>query len=283
MAKPDPRQGGGGTGYFPAVYNSALAQTAEDYDSIMGQYKGLKDSTLAGGGQQERLNFTPINPTSAEYQPGSDYSYLKNFVNTGGYSDADVGNLRERAVSPIRSIYSTASKNIDRQKRLQGGYSPNAGALQAKLARESGYAIGDASTNANAAIAEMVQRGKLAGATALAPLEARETENRNAFNLTNANTANDFLKFNAQMPLEYGKFNAAQDNNDFEKILSTIQGQQGLYSASPGLMGTLGNQTISAANTANNFPPVPRAPAYKNPLGSGGVGINSWNMGRNFG
>jgi hypothetical protein len=150
MAKPDPRMNGGGTGYFPAIYNSALAQTAEDYDSIMSQYKGLKDTTSSH--PRETLNFNPITPTQAQYQPGSNFDYLRDFTKTGGYSDSDVSNLRERAVSPIRSIYSTASKNIDRQKRLQGGYSPNAGALQAKLARDSSYAI-----------------GKLAGSTALAP------------------------------------------------------------------------------------------------------------------
>jgi hypothetical protein len=103
---------------------------------------------------------------------------------------------------------------------------------------------------------------------------------RNNMNMANANTSNEFLKFNSQMPLEYGKFNAAQDNNDFEKILSTIQGQQGLYSASPGLMGTLGNQTLAAANTVNNFPAGPAAATNTvKPTPS----ITGYSMGTNYG
>lgn len=263
MAKNDPMNGGG-TGYFPAVYQSALAQTAKDYDSIQGQYQGLKSQAESEvNDNSNKVNFNPIAPQAQQYQPGSNYDYLREFTKNGGYSDADIGNLRERAVSPIRSIYSSAERNMNRQKNLSGGYSPNMGAVTSKLAREQSGIIGDQLTKANAGIAEMVQRGKLAGAQTLAPLEARETEMKNSINANNTNTANDFLKFNATAPLSYAQHNQSIDDNHFDNILKTIQGQQSMYGTTPALASTFGSQVLQAANTANNFAPVQRntAPA----------------------
>lgn len=104
----------------------------------------------------------------------SDYGDIRNqyqqFANTGGYSPEDLANIRARSVSPIRSVYSSARRDIDRQRALQGGYSPNRTAALAKMAREQSYATSDASTNVEAAIAQMVQQGKLAGLGGMAGL-----------------------------------------------------------------------------------------------------------------
>jgi hypothetical protein len=82
---------------------------------------------------------------------------------TGGYSPEDLQNIRARSVSPIRSIYAGANREVDRSRALQGGYSPNYAAAKAKMAREMSSSLADANTNVEANIAEMVQRGKLAG------------------------------------------------------------------------------------------------------------------------
>lgn len=259
MAKGDPRTGGG-SGYFPGIYQSAVSQAGEDYDSIMGQYKQLGDTARSNASNSygEKVNYSPISPQFTEYSPGSNYDYLREFVDTGGYSGDDVANLRARAISPIRSIYDSANRNLLRQKNLSGGYSPNMNAAQAKMARESSNLIAGKTTDANAAIAEMVQRGKLSGATALAPLEARETELRNSINVGNTNAANTAAQFNANRELDVARHNTSVETNDFDNILKTIQGQQGMFSASPGMLDTIGSQTMQAANTVNNFAPVPK-------------------------
>jgi len=95
---------------------------------------------------------------------------FKNFQDTGGYSPGDLSNIRSRAVSPIRAAYANASRDVNRQKSLQGGYSPGQGVLKARMAREQGQSMSDASTGAEAAIAQMVNQGKqfgLQGATGL--------------------------------------------------------------------------------------------------------------------
>lgn len=267
------RLGNGGMGFFPAIYQSALAQNAEDYDSIMSQYKNLGDSVRnnPSGSYGQKVSYNPIAPQFSEYAPGSDYSYLRDFADTGGYSDSDVSNLRARAVAPIRSIYASAQRDLDRKRNLAGGYSPNYNAATAKMARESSNLISGASTNANAAIAEMVQRGKLAGATSLAPLEAQEAARKQSVNNLNASTANEVAMRNAGLELETARHNKDVEDTDFNKILESIKGQQSTFGTTPAMLSTVGNQTLAAGNLVNNFAPIKR-----NRINSGvssGVGL----------
>lgn len=263
MAKGDPRQGG--TGYFPAIYQSAISQSAQDYDNIMSQYKNLGDTVRSAPDAEvgQKVNYNPINPTFAEFAPGPDFSYLRNFADTGGYSDTDISNIRERAIAPIRSIYSSANRNLLRQKNLSGGYAPNFAAASAKMAREQSGLISGQTTAANAAIAEMIQRGKLSGATALAPLEAAEASRMQSLNDMNAQIANEAAARNSALELEIARHNTGVDQaildagtNDFNKILETIKGQQSTYGTTPAIASTFGNQTLQAANTVNSFAPV---------------------------
>lgn len=254
MAKGDPRTGG--AGYFPAIYQSALSQSAEDYDSLMDQYRSLGESVRTR--PSEQLSYSPLTPTFVEYQPGSDYNYLRNFAQTGGYSEGDISDIRERSISPIRSIYDAASRNMSRQKNIQGGYSPNFGAVQAKLARDMSSAIGERITAANANIAQMVQQGKLAGATSLAPLEARETEARNRIAEMNANLKNQFAQINEANRQRIAEQNRQREDTDYDRILESIRGQQGVYGTTPALASTFGNQVLNAANITSNMPPVNR-------------------------
>ena len=110
---------------FQGLFNQAAPRQMQDYGNLMGGYQ--------------------------------------NFQQTGGFSPQDLASIRARSVAPVRAAYGTANRNVARQKSLQGGYMPGQGTLQARLARESSSAMSDASTNAEAGIAEMVQRGKLAG------------------------------------------------------------------------------------------------------------------------
>jgi hypothetical protein len=97
--------------------------------------------------------------------PGAPEAYagFKEFSQTGGFSPADLANIRARAVSPVRATYANAMRNVERQRALQGGYSPGHNVLLSRMAREQGQSAADVSTNAEAAIAEMIQQGKLAG------------------------------------------------------------------------------------------------------------------------
>lgn len=101
------------------------------------------------------------------------FSGFQDFSKTGGFSAADLANIRARAVSPVRAVYANAQQNVNRQRALQGGYSPGFNVLQARMARQQGQGVSDAATNAEAALAEMVQQGKLSGLQGMAGTEGR--------------------------------------------------------------------------------------------------------------
>ena len=96
-----------------------------------------------------------------------DYANLmgnyQDFIKTGGLSADDLANMRARNIEPTRAIYSNMTRELDRNRALQGGYSPNYAPASAKMARESSQAISDINRASEADIADRVQRGKLAG------------------------------------------------------------------------------------------------------------------------
>jgi len=106
-------------------YSMAAAKGFQDYDRLMGGYE--------------------------------------DWAKTGGFNKADLGAIRSRALSPMRAVYSNANREVDRARTLQGGYSPGHGVLKARMAREQSSGMSDAATNAEAAIAELVNSGKKFG------------------------------------------------------------------------------------------------------------------------
>lgn len=92
---------------------------------------------------------------------------FQNFAETGGFSPQDIADIRARAIAPTRAIYQNAQNDLSTQMARTGGYMPNYAPAQANLARQANYGISDANINANAAIDQMVQQGKLYGLTGM--------------------------------------------------------------------------------------------------------------------
>src|SRR5215831_13209722 len=155
----------------------------EDYDTIMGGYRSLAGNfpSAADLARNTLATYRPTQMTAAQYaySPSADVSSslsgLSGLAQTGGLSAADQQALRERGVSPIRAAYAAAQRNVDRNRALAGGYSPNYAAATAKMAREQSDITSSKMNDINAGIAEMVQKGKLAAAPAYA--SAAEAEN----------------------------------------------------------------------------------------------------------
>lgn len=108
------------------VYNSGVQQNAEDYGNIMGGYKNFLQT-----------------------------------AQSGGYTPQETADVRARGISPIRSIYSSANRDVDRQRSLQGGYSPNFAATKAKMAREMSDTIANKTTDVNATLAQNIAQNRL--------------------------------------------------------------------------------------------------------------------------
>jgi len=99
------------------------------------------------------------------------FAGFSNFAQTGGFSPQDLANIRARAVSPVRAVYQNAQQNVNRQRALQGGYSPGFGVMQDRMARGQSQGISDQSIAAESEIGKMVQEGKLAGLQGMASTE----------------------------------------------------------------------------------------------------------------
>lgn len=144
-------------------------------------------------------------------------SGYSDFADTGGFSGQDIQDLRARAVSPIRSIYSSAKANLDQARNLSGGYMPNYAAANNQMARHMSQDIGDNLVNANAGIASMRNQGRLAGLGGLSGL---------------------------------GQFGAGMANSNvlanMQARSNALAGMSGLYGTSPGMGGTYGNQLLNS-------------------------------------
>jgi len=121
-----------------------------------------QDAANRGIGERQNIlsNFAPI---QAGYQ---------NFANTGGFSPTDVSNIRARALAPTNAVYDAAQRGVERQRSLQGGYSPGFGTLMSRMAREKSQQLSDANLGVESNMAEMIRQGKLQG------LQGLESVNR---------------------------------------------------------------------------------------------------------
>jgi hypothetical protein len=202
------------------LYGNAVQAQGSDYDSLMSKLDQLYN---------QNTNAPQVNYSSSPDVTNA-LGALKNFSETGGYSSSDVNNLRERAISPIRSIYSNAKDNLDRQKSLQGGYSPGYGASVARMARDSSGQIGKATTDANANIAQMIQSGKMGALNPYASLASGESGRSFDASQMNANLA----------------------NTNQNRLLDILKTKQSLYGTSPALVNTFGNQALNTAQMNQN-------------------------------
>lgn len=245
----------------PSTFSAAVNTQASDYDSIMKAYKSLLTSSGSGSS-----TFSPVSPTSVSNIQIPNYSVsselqgaltnLSSLSATGGYSDQDIQDLRARGVGPIRSIYQTAQRNLDRTKSLQGGYSPNYTAASAKMAREQSEEVGNAVQNVNAGIANSVAANKLSASGSYATLAAAENARKIEIQQANAELMREIAAFNANAINSANQFNAAgrlnTQNMNLQNLFRGAEGMANLYSSSPGLVNTFGSQVAQAANSNQN-------------------------------
>jgi hypothetical protein len=134
----------------------AINNAKGDADYVFGRLESNlqgRGPDVGGGGSAGGQGFGALSPAIGGYGE---------FAQTGGYSPQDIENIRARMIAPIRSIYSSARQNVERAKALNPTLTNIPGA-EAKLAREQSYALTDKTTDAEAALAEAIRSGKLAG------------------------------------------------------------------------------------------------------------------------
>lgn len=232
-----------------SAYNYGRGSEANygDYTDIMNRYRGIASGGAEGTGGGGGGGATGFAPSTIGYKdPFNSYAGFTEFGTTGGYSRDDIANMRSRGISPIRAVYANAERELGRNRALQGGYSPNFAAAQAKMAREQSQGTADATQNVEAGLAEARNKGRLAGLTGMSDIEKQ----RLAADL-------DVAKFNANAQMSSGASqsaagaaNAAASRADQFRALT---GMTSLYGTNPGMSETFGNQTLQAIGQGGNY------------------------------
>ncbi len=233
---------------FQNQYQNVANQQMQHYTDLMGGYRDWRDKsitpTIAAINARTPRPFT-FERVNYERDPetfGRAISGYTDFANTGGYSPQDIQELRARGISPIRAAYGNAMMQLDRQRSLQGGYSPNFTAATAQMQRELPQQLSDATTNVNAQLAEAIRSGKLAGLSGLTGIGGDEGGWK-----MNAALANQGADLQAQNLTEQALSAKEGRQLQAQQLLgSSLDMERGLYGTSPGAAATFGDQAQRA-------------------------------------
>ena len=149
--------------------NKKATQNKQDYNQARGEnlYKNSQDF-LGAQANQFQGDYGRALESDASMR-GAAFSGFQDFANTGGFSPQDLASMRARAIAPTRAVYANAQRDIGRRQAM-GGTSAGNRTLMARMAREQGQGMSDASTNAEAGIAQLRQQGRLAGLSGISQL-----------------------------------------------------------------------------------------------------------------
>jgi len=235
-----------------------------DYTDIMNSYRNIASGggTVSGGGGGGGGDYSygaeSWDPNLIQYNdPFTSYTGFQDFSNTGGYSPQDISNLRARGTAPIRAAYANAEREIARQRSLQGGYSPNAFALQGRMAREQGQLGADAMQNVEAGMIDTRNANKFKGLEGMSDIEKQRLAGDLDVQKYNANAKNTAAQSNA------GARNAAAAGSASNAMnaaaasrgdqFRALAGMTSLYGTNPGMSETFGNQLLSATGQSGTF------------------------------
>ncbi len=215
------------------------------YDDIMNRYKSLYNQGPSQANQQAMGGYSQMasQGAGAGWNPefrgavSDSISGYGDFAKTGGFTDQGIQDIRARGIAPTRAVYENAQSNIDRQRSLQGGYSPNYTAATARLTRDLANSIGDQNTNVNAQIAQMVQQGRLAGLGGLSSTGQGAQGIENQMSSINANA-----RLGGLGGLLEGSSIGSRDQENL------LRGMTSLYGTTPGMLGVTGQQLLGANN-----------------------------------
>ena len=85
------------------------------------------------------------------------------FATTGGVTPQQQALTRQRTQRGVSSLYDAMQQNLQRKKRVQGGYSPGYGANQRALGRDTAAATGAAVGDTELGLLQQIREGRLAG------------------------------------------------------------------------------------------------------------------------
>lgn len=213
----------------------------KDYDRMMQLYEGLLNKT-SGSTLRDRLQ--PMKPVQETYNEDprltGSITDLEDLARTGGYTDEGISDLRERGLSPIRAIYANAQRGLERNKSLQGGYSPNMNAASVKMAREMSDLISGKTTDINAEIAGKVAEGKQRVAPQLTEALLNIQREKGKVGERNVGARNRSEEFNRDIQLKQ----QGMDKEGRNQELEIINSMRSLFGTNPAMADAFIDQIL---------------------------------------
>jgi hypothetical protein len=241
---------------FAQNYGQGSAQNIGDYTDIMNNYRAIAtgagtEGYGGGGGGYGAGGYTPF--TVSYDDPFNSYGGFQDFASTGGYSGADMANLRARGVSPIRAAYANAQRGIDTQRSLQGGYSPNAIAARVKMAREQGQSAADAVQNVEGGIVNQRNANKLSGLGGMSGIEGQRLGAQIDVGKYNADAMARAQAQNIGAGQAGAAASAAAARAAMGDRLDALHGMTSLYGTTPGMSQLFGSQLLQGVGQGGDF------------------------------
>ena len=103
--------------------------------------------------------------TGASYGRGRET--YEDLANTGGFTPESTALFMRSATSPFASIYSSARRELERRRSVQGGYAPTFGAEGEKLTRRAAQDIAEGTLGARAEMERQKRDARIEGAGGL--------------------------------------------------------------------------------------------------------------------
>lgn len=235
-------------------YQAGADQAFSSYGDIMGRYQGFLDDPR-NQITADQVKAERIDPYSIGYsRTGELDKTLRGygeFADTGGFDEGARADIRARGISPIRAAYGNTMQELNRARALGGeGGSANYIAAASRAQRELPQQLSDATQNVNAQLAHMIQQGRLSGLGGLSQASQADIGFGQQAQLANQEAAMRARLANQGTGLQAGLANqqanlAAQQGNIGAR-LGGLSGMSSLYSASPGLASTFGNQVLGS-------------------------------------
>lgn len=224
--------GGQGSNMYLPQFQNAYNQGQQGYNDIMSGYQGYMNG-LAPGYSSFMSGLSGMGSNAGlgnQGEIGSAMRGYQGFADNGGFSPESIQNFQAQAQAPVRAAYQQANNQLQTNRGLMGGYSPNFAAASSQMARQQAQQMAQANIGSNAAIDQMVQQGKLAG---LGGLSSTALQNQGQGLQASA--------INNQFGLGRAGLGLQGLGQQGQQGLGALSGMNSLYGATPGLAGLYGS------------------------------------------
>ncbi len=154
--------------------NALFDENSNTFRSFMGSNGGLDPNRIAAL-EGDIANFRNIGRHGAGDAAGAARlrggGVYDEFSRTGGYSDKDIENIRERSNSQIPTFFAGLKRNLENQNKVQGGFNPGYTSQNAKMSRDAGRMSVDAARDTEVGIKEKVNEGRRWGTEGMSASE----------------------------------------------------------------------------------------------------------------